>query len=84
MILKLEENQLSEVSGGGLRLIATPTLPRINNSTRSGRRAIRAAINERRAILNLRQGVRFTGGGGFREVRRQIRVLRSALRPENR
>ena len=80
MILELEENQLNEVSGGGLRLIATPTLPRINNSTRSGRLAIRAEIRERRTILNFRNSVRFTGGGGFREVRRQIRVLRSALR----
>ncbi len=80
MISELRENQLNEVSGGGLRLIATPTLPQINNSTRAGRRAIRAEINERRVILRFRQSIRFTGGGGFREVRRQIRVLRSALR----
>ena len=82
MISVLKENQLNEVSGGGLRLIDTPTLPEIDNSTRAGRRAIRAAINERRSILSFRQFVRFRGnGGGFREVRRQIRVLRAAVRP---
>ena len=83
MISELRENQLNEVSGGGLRLIQTPTLPQIDNSTRSGRRAIRAEINERRLILAFGpQAVRFSdNGGGFREVRRQIRVLRAAVRP---
>ena len=82
MILQLSENQLDEVCGGALRLIATPSLPTIDNSTRAGRRAIRAEIRERRLILAFRQNARFfDDGGGFREVRRQIRVLRAALRP---
>ena len=65
--------QLSEVSGG-----VVPRLPRVDGTTRAGRRNIRREIQSRRALL--RDTRTQLTGRQRRQVRGQIRTLRTVLR----